>query len=127
CEPILVAEELDPEPVVANPEITIAAAHHRARHDRLHLLRHDPDIGLVAAEIAEAVIAEAVVQMSEQDDVVLQRHIGAPAATSAATSTAAKPSATASAARKRCTAASTAEAAAAHTCARHARTGNTSL
>ena len=99
-----------------NPEITIAAAHHRTWHDRAYFLRHDPDIGLVAAEIAEAVIAEAVVQMPKQDDVVLQRDIGAPAATAAATSTAAKPSATASAAGKCCTAA-TAGAAASHACA----------
>ena len=109
-----------------NPEITIAAARHRARHDRFHLLRHDPDIGLVAAEIAEAVIAEAVVQMPEQDDVVLQRDIGAPATTAATTSTAAEPSAAASTTGNRSTAA-TAEAAAAHACARHACAGKTCL
>src|SRR6185436_14835705 len=126
CGPILVGDELEPEPVVVNPEITIAAARHRARHHRLHLLRHDPDIGLVAAEIAEAVIAEAVVQMSEQDNVVLQRDIGTPATTAATTSTAAEPSAAASTAGKGSTAA-TAEAAAAHACARHARAGKACL
>src|SRR6185295_8266062 len=96
-------------------------------HDRLYFLRHHPDIGLVAAEIAEAVIAEAIVQMPEQHDVMLQRDVGASATTSAAAAaTTAKPTSTAaSAAGKRCAAATAATAT--HAGVRHARTGNTCL
>src|SRR5690242_15980449 len=72
-EPVAVRAELQAEPVVVNAQIAVAAACYCARHHRLHLLCHHADIGSGAAEVAEAVIAEAVVEMAEQDDVVLQR------------------------------------------------------
>ena len=93
-----VGAEFQAEPVVVDPEIAVAAARHRVRHHRLHLLRHHADIGLVAAEIAEAVVAEAVVEMAEQDDVVLQRDVGTPATAAATAATAATESAAAAAA-----------------------------
>ena len=60
-------------------------------HHGLHLLRHHADIGLVAAVVAEAIEAEAVVEMAEHDDVVLQPDVGLVASATTATSTAARP------------------------------------
>src|SRR5215475_16218705 len=94
-QPLLVGLELDAEPVIEDPQIAVATAHDRVRHDRLHLLRHHADIGLVAAVVAEAIEAEAVVEMAEQRDVVLERNIRPP---SAATATAAAAAAAAEAA-----------------------------
>src|SRR5439155_25767853 len=100
-EPVLVAAEFQAEPVVVDTQVTVVAARHRARHHRLHLLRHHADIGLVASEIAEAVVAEAIVELAEQHDVVLQRDIGAPASTAAAPASAtAESAATTAAARE---------------------------
>ena len=65
-EPIPVGKELDSEPAIIDPEITIITARHCPGHHRLHFLRDDADITLGAAEVAEAVIAEAVVQVPEQ-------------------------------------------------------------
>lgn len=65
-------------------EVAVAAACHRLRHQRLHFLRDDADISFTASEIAETVIAEAVVEMAEKDDVMLQRKIGTPATPAAA-------------------------------------------
>src|SRR6185503_3691890 len=99
-EPIPVALEFDAELLVIDPEIAIASARDRLGPCRLHFLRDDADIGLVAAEIAEAVIAEAALEMTEQDDIVLQRDVGTPAAASAAaesSATAATPEAAAAA------------------------------
>ena len=76
--------EFQTEPVVVDTEITVAAARHRLRQHRLHLLRHHADIGPAASEIAEAVVSEAVVEMTEQHDVVFQRDVGTPAATASA-------------------------------------------
>src|SRR5262249_39095634 len=66
----------------------IRASRHGLRHDRLHLLRHHADIGFVAADIAEAIEAEPVVEPAEQNDVVLERDIGPPAAATTATAAA---------------------------------------
>src|SRR4030088_2957604 len=71
-----------------DPEIAVTAARHGIRPHRLHLLCNHADISLVATEIAEAVVAETVVEMAQQDDVVLHCEIGTPAtATSASTAT----------------------------------------
>src|SRR5206468_2461655 len=56
----------------------VAAAHHRRGHDCLDLLRHDTDVGLVAAVVAKAVEAEAVIEVAEEGDVVLKHHVGSP-------------------------------------------------
>src|SRR5271154_578095 len=57
-EPVAVGAEFQPELVVVNPEIAVAAVRHGVRHYRLHLLRNHAYIGLVAPEIAEAVVTE---------------------------------------------------------------------
>src|SRR5262245_6165645 len=80
-DPLLVGLELHPKPLVEDPQVAIATAHDRVWHDGLHLLRHEADIGLVAAVVTEAIEAEAVVEPAEQRDVVLERYVGAPAAT----------------------------------------------
>src|SRR5262245_22369625 len=84
--------------------------HHRLRHDSLHLLRHHADIGAVAAVVAEAIVAEPVGQMAEQNDIVLERDVGS-SATTAATAAA---TTTAAATAEATTAAATETAAAAH-------------
>src|SRR5204863_8899839 len=70
--------ELHAELVVEDPQIAVAAAHHRRGHDCLDLLRHDTDVGLVAAVVAKAVEAEAVIEVAEEGDVVLKHHVGSP-------------------------------------------------
>jgi hypothetical protein len=87
-EPVRVALERHTELVVVHTQIAVAAARDRFRHDLLHLLGHDADIGLVAAVVAEAIEAEAVVEVAEQRDVVLEHDVG-PASATAATATAA--------------------------------------
>ena len=62
---MVVGLELQPELVVEDPQVSIAAAHDRLRHDRLHFLRHHADIGLVAAVVAEAIEAKAIVETAE--------------------------------------------------------------
>src|SRR5262245_35949732 len=100
-QPLLVGLELDAEPVIEDPQVAVAAAHDRFRHDALHLLRHHADIGLVAAVVAEAIEAEAVVETAEQRDVVLERNIRPSSTTAttapAAATTTAEPAATAAA------------------------------
>src|SRR5262245_2108679 len=103
CDPLIVGLELEAEPIVEDAQVAVAPAHDCLRHDGLHVLRHHADIGLVAAVVAEAIEAEAVVEMAEQRDVVLQRNIRPPtaaspeAAATAAEATAAAPEAAASA------------------------------
>ena len=84
--PMLVGLEPDAEPVVKDAQCTIAITHHRLRHDSLHFLRHHADIGTVAAVVAEAIIAEAIGKMTEQDDIVLERDVGPSASSTTTTS-----------------------------------------
>src|SRR5262245_18960639 len=107
-EPLFVGLERHADPVVEDPEITVATSHHRFGHHRLHLLRHHAHIGALAAVVGEAIEAEAVVEMAQQHDVVLEVDVGP---TSAAT--AAAEAATAAAPPKATTATAAAEAAAA--------------
>src|SRR5262245_4880334 len=86
CDPPLVRLQLQAELVIEDHEVAVATLHDRVRHDRLHLLRHDADIGLLAAVIAETIEPKAVVETAEKGDVVLEHNIGAPAAASSATS-----------------------------------------
>src|SRR5580692_9755342 len=96
-EPVRIAFERHTELVVVHTQIPVAAARDRLRHDLLYLLGHDADIGLVAAVVAEAIVAEAVVEVAEQRDVVLEHDVG-PASATAATAAAATHAATATAA-----------------------------
>src|SRR5262245_43408901 len=99
CQPLLVGLELQAEPVIEDAQVAIATAHDRFRHDVLHFLRHHADIGPGAAVVAEAIEAQAVVEMAEQGDVVLERDIrpASTAATAAAAATTAESTAAATA------------------------------
>src|SRR5262249_43848169 len=68
--PPLVGLKLQAELVVKDPQIAVAAAHDRLRHDGLHLLRHYADVGSVAAVIGEAIISQPIAEMAKKDDVV---------------------------------------------------------
>ena len=98
--PLVVGLERQSQPIVGNAHIAVSAARYGFRHHGLHLLRHHPDIGGVAAVVDEAIIAEAVVEPPEQHDIVLEAHVGATpaAATPAAATSAAAASAAAEAA-----------------------------
>ena len=87
--PILVAAEFDAELFVVDPEVPIRAARHCIWHYRLHFLRNHADIGLFASDVAEAIVAEAVIEMTEQDDIVFQLEVGATATTASTTASAA--------------------------------------
>ena len=54
----------------------------------LHLLRHDADVGCVAAVVSEAIEAKTVAETPEQHDIVFEAHIRAPTAATAAPATA---------------------------------------
>src|ERR1700760_1073943 len=82
-EPVAVALEFKPELFVIDTQIAVAAAGDGLGPHRLHFLGDDADVGLMAAVIGEAIKASAVVETAEQDDVVLQRDVGAPAAAAA--------------------------------------------
>ena len=92
CDPLVVGLELHIELVVVDIQIAVAASHDRFGHERLHLLRHDTDIGSAAPVISEAIDANTVVQTTEEGDVMLESDVGAPA-TAATTSAAATPAA----------------------------------
>src|SRR5947209_15460621 len=85
--PLVVGLELQAELVVEDPQIAVAAAQYRRGHDCLDFLRHHADIGLVAAVVAEAVEAEAVIEVAEKRDVVLEHDVGSPALAAAASAT----------------------------------------
>ena len=93
--------------VIGNAQIPVSAARHRFWNDRLHFLRHDPDICRMAAVVDEAIVAEAVAEPPEQNNIVLEPEVGAsPAATASAMAAASMPAAesTASAAVESATA-----------------------
>jgi hypothetical protein len=74
-EPRIIGLKFHAELLIVDPQITVAAGKDRLRHHLLRLLRHHADIGLAAPVIAKAIEAEAVVEMSEQNDIVLQPNI----------------------------------------------------
>ena len=80
CDPLLVCHELHAEFVVEDAQISVVSAYNSIRPDGLHFLRHYANIGFVAAVIAEAIKAEAVVEMTEQSDVVLECDVRSPSA-----------------------------------------------
>src|SRR5262249_50675762 len=87
CEPLVVGLKLQPELVVEDLEVAVSVAHDCFRHDHLHFLRHDADISLLAAVVAEAIETKAVLEMAEKDDVVLKRSIGPPATAASSSAT----------------------------------------
>jgi len=118
---VLIGLELDAEPVIKNAECPVTIVHDRLRHDSLNFLRHHTDIGTVTAVVAEAIVAEAVGKMAEQDDIVLERDVGPPASTTTTTSATATTATSAAAEAATTTAthaaATTAETATTDTCA----------
>src|SRR6187397_2742108 len=107
--PLVVGLEWQPKLFVVDTQVAVVTADDSIRPHGLNFLRHYADITLVAAVVAEAIEAEAIVEMPEQDDMVLERDVG----TSSATATAAAATAAA------CARATTTAAAAARAC--HAR------
>ena len=87
CNPLLIRLELDPEPVVKNAQGAVPITNNGLRQDSLNLLRHHADIGTVAAVIAEAIVAETIRKMTEQNDIVLERDVGSSTTTTATTTT----------------------------------------
>src|SRR6266849_1821645 len=83
--PLVVALELQAELVVEDMQIAVAAAQYRRGHDCQDFLCHHADIGLVAAVVAEAVEAEAVIEVAEKGDVVLEHDVGSPDSTPGST------------------------------------------
>src|SRR5262249_61384833 len=113
CDPLVICHEWQAELVVEDTQVSVAATHNRIWSDSLHLLRHHADIGFVAAVVAEAIKSKAIVEMTKQGDVVLERDVrasSAAAASAAATASAAtahaRATATAAHARATTTAAS---------------------
>ena len=96
-EPLGVALEFHADLVVMDSQVSIAAAHHRCRHNRLDLLRHHADIELFLAVVGEAVKAKTIVESAQQDDVMLERDVGPPASAAAPAAAAPKASSTATA------------------------------
>src|ERR1700738_141366 len=84
--PLVVGLELQAELVVEDTQIAVAAAQYRRGHNCLDFLRHHADIGLVAAVVAEAVEAEAVIEVADEGDVVLEHDVGSPDSTPGSTS-----------------------------------------
>src|SRR5262245_35940168 len=106
--PSVVASEWQAESVVVNAEISIPATLDRIGPHHADLLRHHADIGFGAAVIGEAVVAQPVLQMPQQHDVVLERDVrtastATPAAAAESTAPAAAESAASTATK--CTAA----------------------
>jgi hypothetical protein len=96
---MLICLKLDAELVVEDPQVAVVVAYHGLRHDRLHFLRYHADVCAVAAIITEAIVTQAVLEIAEKDDIVLEAYIGpsSAAATAAASTTAASASAAAEA------------------------------
>jgi hypothetical protein len=86
---MFVALENQPKTVVTDPQIAIAALQDGAWYDFADFLRDHADVDFVTAGVGEAIEAEAVVEMTEQHDVVLEADVrAAPTATTAAATTA---------------------------------------
>jgi hypothetical protein len=86
--PLLVSLKLDAYLVVEDPQVAILPPRHCVRLNQLHILRHHADVSSIAAIIAEAIVAKAVGEMAEENNVVFERDVRSPsAATSTATAT----------------------------------------
>jgi hypothetical protein len=121
---LVVGFERHAEFPVVDSQVAVAAAHDRIGPDRLHFLRHNTNIGLVAAVVREAVEAETVVETAKQNDVVLEPDVGAPSTAAATAATTAASAAATTAAAGTGAAAATTAAAKARTSARGLRPGS---
>jgi hypothetical protein len=68
---VVVGLEGHSELIVEHPQITVSIVRDRLRHDCLHFLCDHPDISFIAAVVIEAIEADTVVKVAEQDDVML--------------------------------------------------------
>src|SRR4051812_6914351 len=84
-EPLVIALKSETQSVVVDAQDALGVAAHRIRPHELHLLRHHPDVALVTAVIAEAVEAKAIVETTQEGDVVLDGDVGSTAAAAATT------------------------------------------
>src|SRR6185295_402690 len=85
--PLVVGLEWQPKLFVVDTQVAVVTADDSIRPHGLNFLRHYADITLVAAVVAEAIEAEAIVEMPEQDDMVLERDVGTSSATASARAT----------------------------------------
>src|SRR3954465_15565347 len=76
--PLVVGLELHVEHVVRDSQVAVVAAQHRGGVNCLHFLRHHTDIGFVAAVVSEAIEANAILEVADKEDVVLEHHVGSP-------------------------------------------------
>ena len=74
-DPLIVTFELQTKPLIIHPQISVATTGDRLWHDLLHFLRHHADIGDITTVVAEAIEAEAVLEMTKQRDIVLEPRI----------------------------------------------------
>jgi hypothetical protein len=92
-----IALELHAYLVIKDPKISVPTTDDRIRYYRLYFLRQNAYIRLVITEITEAVKAQAVAEMAEESDVVLEQRIGpSPAASRTSAAASAHAAATAS-------------------------------
>jgi hypothetical protein len=90
--PLLVSLKLDAYLVVEDPQVAILPPRHCVRLNQLHILRHHADVSSIAAVIAEAIKANTIAEMTEKNDIVLDRDVGS--ASTATATAAATPAAT---------------------------------
>src|SRR5262249_60629074 len=60
--PGVIGLEFQTKLVVGDPQVAVAAEHDRLLHHRLHLLRHDADVGCVAAVVSKSIEAKPIVE-----------------------------------------------------------------
>ena len=71
------SQKLQPEPVIVDPQISIAVPRDGVRRNALDLLGHNADIGCVVTSfVAKAVDADPVTQPSQRNDVLFESDIG---------------------------------------------------
>ena len=70
--PLIVGFERQAEHLVIHPQISVRSTSDRVWHDLLHFLRHNANIKVIAALVTEAIEAEAVVEITEERDVVFE-------------------------------------------------------
>src|SRR5690242_1213561 len=83
-DPLPVGLERQSQLLVRNAHVAVSADRDRFRRHALDLLRHHPNVSGVAAVVDETVIAKAVVEPSDEHDVVLEANVGAATAPAAA-------------------------------------------
>lgn len=92
CDPIVIGLERQSEPFVGHPKIAVATNSDRVGSYGSDFLRNHPDIGLLAAVVFEAVVTKAIIEPTQQHDIMLQPDVRA--TTAAATTAAAESSST---------------------------------